>query len=56
MSCSNTIINPKSCSYGYGLQMYQNTSSSNAYWEVFVKKKHICLNKFISNIKIRNGN
>ena len=42
MSSTNTI-NPKPCNYGCGLQIYWN-ASTNEYWEVFTKKKHICPN------------
>lgn len=41
---NNQNINPKSCVYGYGIQIYWNTLV-NEYWEVFTKKKHICPNR-----------
>ncbi|MGI9012602.1 MAG: hypothetical protein ACR2F1_15640 [Nitrososphaeraceae archaeon] len=37
-------INPKSCTYGCGLQIFWN-SDYNQYWEVFKQKKHICPNR-----------
>ena len=40
---NNQNINPKSCSYGCGIQIFWNTSE-NTYFEVFAKKKHICPN------------
>ena len=43
-STSNTIINPKDCSYQCGVRIYWNTSE-NAYFEVFSKKKHVCPNR-----------
>ena len=48
MNSSN--INPKSCTYGCGLQIYWNTES-NGYWEVFTKKKYICSNRVTNNNK-----
>jgi hypothetical protein len=41
---NNQNINPRLCVYGYGIQIYWN-SSVNEYWEVFTKKKHICPNR-----------
>src|SRR5688500_14777061 len=41
---NNQNIDPKSCVYGCGIQIYWN-SSVNEYWEVFTKKKHICPNR-----------
>jgi hypothetical protein len=41
---SNTIINPKDCSYGCNTRIYWNTSE-NAYFEVFSKKRHSCPNR-----------
>jgi len=41
---SNTIINPKPCNYNCGVRIYWNTST-NEYWEVFTKKKHVCPNR-----------
>ena len=41
---NNQSINPRSCVYGCGIQIYWNTSV-NEYWEVFTKKKHICPNR-----------
>ena len=41
---NNQNINPRPCVYGYGIQIYWN-SSVNEYWEVFTKKKHICPNR-----------
>jgi hypothetical protein len=41
---TNTNINPKSCTYDCGIQIYWNTSV-NEYWEVFTQKKHICPNR-----------
>jgi hypothetical protein len=43
-SNNNQNINPKSCVYGCGIQIYWN-NSVNEYWEVFTKKKHICPNR-----------
>ena len=40
---TNQNINPKSCTYGCGLQIYWNLEK-NEYWEVFTQKKHICPN------------
>ncbi|MGH9980533.1 MAG: hypothetical protein ACRD6U_03145 [Nitrososphaeraceae archaeon] len=37
-------IYPKSCVYNCNTQIYWNTST-NEYWEVFTKKKHICPNR-----------
>jgi hypothetical protein len=36
-------IRPKSCTYGYGVEIYWNTEV-NAYYELYSKKKHICPN------------
>ena len=44
MSSNQNNINPKSCIYGCGLQIYWN-SDYNQYWEVFSQKKHICPNR-----------
>ena len=52
-STSNTIINPKNCSYQCGTRIYWNTSE-NAYFEVFSKKKHVCPNR--SNNSSSNNN
>ena len=41
---NNQNINPRSCVYGCGIQIYWN-SSVNEYWEVFTKKKHIRPNR-----------
>jgi hypothetical protein len=41
---SNQNISTKICIYGCGLNLYWNTST-NEYWEVFTKKKHICPNR-----------
>ena len=41
---NNQNINPKSCVYGCGIQIYWN-DSVNEYLEVFTKKKHICPNR-----------
>ena len=41
---NNQNINPRSCVYGCGIQIYWN-SSVNEYWEVFTKKKHVCPNR-----------
>lgn len=45
-STNNTTnnVNPKSCTFGCGLQIYWNTST-NEYYEVFTKRKHICPNR-----------
>ncbi len=43
-STNNQNINPKSCVYGCGIQIYWD-SSVNKYWEVFTKKKYICPNR-----------
>ena len=45
---SSDIINPKSCTYGCGLQIYWN-SDYNQYWEVCSQKKHNCPNRSKSN-------
>ena len=37
-------INPKSCTYGCGLQIYWNVATSE-YWEVFTQKRHSCPNR-----------
>ena len=47
-SNSNQNINPKSCVYNCGVQIFWNTATSE-YWEVFSKKKHICLNRSNNN-------
>ena len=44
MSNTNQNIQPKSCVYNCGVQIFWNTASSE-YWEVFTKKKHICPNR-----------
>jgi hypothetical protein len=44
ISIHNQNINPRSCVYGCGIQIYWNTSV-NEYWEVFTKKKHLCPNR-----------
>ena len=46
MSSNNNQNNiyPKSCNYGCNTQIYWN-NSTNEYWEVFTKKKHICPNR-----------
>jgi len=44
MSSSNTVINPKDCSYGCNTRIYWNTAE-NSYFEVFSQKKHICPNR-----------
>ena len=44
---NNQNINPKSCVYGCGIQIYWN-ASVNEYWEVLTKKRHICPN-IVSN-------
>ena len=43
-SNQNQNIYPKSCVYNCNTQIYWNTST-NEYWEVFTKKKHICPNR-----------
>ena len=48
MSSTNTVINPKDCSYGCSTRIYWNTAE-NAYFEVFTKKKHMCPNKTNNN-------
>ena len=50
MSSQNNI-STKICIYGCGLNLYWNTST-NEYWEVFTKKKHICPNR--SNKEVTN--
>jgi hypothetical protein len=45
---NNNNINPKSCTYGCGLQIFWN-SDYNQYWEVFTQKKHICPNRVSNN-------
>lgn len=47
MSSSNTVINPKPCSYNCGVRIHWNTLE-NAYFEVFTKQKHICKNRPIN--------
>ena len=44
MSHTNQNIQPKSCVYNCGVQIFWNASTSE-YWEVFTKKKHICPNR-----------
>jgi hypothetical protein len=41
---NNQNINPRPCVYNCNTQIYWNTST-NEYWEVFTKKKHICPNR-----------
>ena len=57
MSSFTSIINPKSCSYYCGLQIYGNTSE-NPYFEVFTKKKHVYPNCSVSpcSIMIKSTN
>jgi len=43
-SNQNNNIYPKPCVYNCGVQIFWNTST-NEYWEVFTKKKHICPNR-----------
>jgi hypothetical protein len=50
MSTQNNNIYPKACSYQCGVQIYWN-NSTNEYWEVFTKKKHICPNRVNNNNK-----
>src|SRR5687768_16699904 len=45
---SSQNIYPKSCVYNCNTQIYWNTST-NEYWEVFTKKKHICPNRSNNN-------
>jgi hypothetical protein len=45
---SNSNIYPKPCAYNCNTQIYWNTST-NEYWEVFTKKKHICPNRSSNN-------
>ena len=52
MSSFTSIINPKSCAYGCGLQIYWNTSE-NPYFEVFTRKKHVCPNRSVSLVQSR---
>lgn len=47
-SNQNNNIYPKSCVYNCNTQIYWN-SSTNEYWEVFTKKKHICPNRSINS-------
>jgi len=47
MSSTNNIY-PKSCVYGCNTQIYWN-NSTNEFWEVFTKKKHICPNRTSSS-------
>ena len=54
-STSNTIINPKDCSYQCGTRIYWNTSE-NAYFEVFSKKKHVCPNRSNKTTTTNNNN
>ena len=44
MSSSTNTINPKPCNYGCDTRIYWNTLE-NAYFEGFVKKKHVCPNR-----------
>ena len=41
---SSPNIYPKSCVYNCNTQIYWN-NSTNEYWEVFTKKKHLCPNR-----------
>ena len=43
-SNTNQNISSKLCVYGCGINLYFNTST-NEYWEVFTKKKHVCPNR-----------
>ena len=43
-SNQNQNIYPKSCVYNCNTQIYWNVTT-NEYWEVFTKKKHICPNR-----------
>ena len=52
-SNQNHTINPKPCVYNCNTQIYRNTAK-NEYWEVFTKKKHICLNRQQQNSKLTN--
>ena len=36
-------IRPKSCTYGFGIEIYWN-SEENTYYELYSRKKHICPN------------
>ena len=45
---SQSIINPKPCSYNCGTRIYWDTSS-NSFLEVFTRQKHICKNRPSSN-------
>jgi hypothetical protein len=47
-SSQNNIINPKNCSYRCSTRIYWNTST-NEYWEVFTRKKHVCPNRVTNN-------
>ena len=51
MSTQN--IYPKPCVYNCGVQIYWNTTS-NEYWEVFTKKKHICPNRVSKSATVTN--
>jgi len=44
MSYTTHNINPKPYAYGCSIQIYW-TTSANEYWNIFTKKKHICLNR-----------
>jgi hypothetical protein len=48
MSSSNTIINPKNCSYDCNTRIYWNTLE-NAYYEVYTGNRHQCPNRSKSN-------
>jgi hypothetical protein len=50
MNSPTNTINPKSCLYGCGLQIYWNAKEKE-YWEVFTTKKHICPNRSTYNKK-----
>ena len=43
MSYTTHNINPKPYAYGCSIQIYW-TTSTNEYWNIFTKKKHICPN------------
>jgi hypothetical protein len=51
---TNNNIHPKSCTYGCNTQIYWNITT-NEYWEVFTKKKHICPNR-VNKSSVTNTN
>ena len=54
-SNQNNNIYPKSCVYNCNTQIYWN-NSTNEYWEVFTKKRHICPNRSNKPSSITSNN